>query len=421
MSTNTNLKRDSNYIKNLVTPLILSKEFKFLWLGQLFSLIGTSITLVILPIIVYSLTESTMAMGTLMAVQMLPNVLILPFSGVIVDKFHRIKIMMFTDLIRTFLLIILTSLVLTDRLTMGALYVVMACFGLMDGLFQPAYSAVRAKVFIPEIRTSANALTQITFQGVRLIGPTLGGLLITGMSAAVGFGLDSLTFFVSFITLFYLKNIQFKKAVKTESEKNISFKDHFLEGFIILKSNTWLWVTILSFSFINICTSGVLGVLIPWLINIHFHFKPYIYGILISASGIGALISALIYGSRKTWRFRSFIAYGGVFIEATSLLLMTLTSSILLLTGLMFLSGFGMMLFGLIWETSLQELVPEEKFGRVASLDMLGSFALLPLGYLFTGWLAEVIGSIPTMITLSVTSMVIVSVAMIIPGVRNYD
>lgn len=55
------------------------------------------------------------------------------------------------------------------------------------------------------------------------------------------------------------------------------------------------------------------------------------------------------------------------------------------LIGLMAIEGFGIMIFGLIWETSVQELVPEEAFGRVASLDMLGSFALLPLGYVVVG------------------------------------
>jgi len=343
------------------------------------------------------------------------------FSGLIVDKFHRVKIMMVVDLIRFFLLLAVTALALTHHLTMGSLYLIMAAFGLMDGLFQPAYSAVRAKVFKPEIRNSANALNQVTVQGVRLIGPSIGGLLITGLSAVFGFGFDSLTFLISFATLYCLRGITFKKQEVSDIQTTSSFKRDFLEGFLVVKENQWLLVTILAFSIINISTSGILGVLIPWFVNVHFGFPPYVYGLLISASGVGALISALIYGSRTTWRYRAYIAYGGIFFEAIALLLMTLTSSVFLLIVLMFCSGFGMMLFGLVWEISLQELVPEEKFGRVVSLDLLGSFALLPLGYLLTGFLAEVIGSIHTMIALSITTMVIVAVVMMIPGVRQYD
>jgi MFS family permease len=421
MTINSNQKKELSSHSHLLSPFSQSNEFKFLWVGQLFSLLGTSITTIILPIIVYSLTHSTLAMGALMAVNMLPNVLILPFSGLFVDKFHRVKIMMFVDFIRFCLLLMVTTLAITDHLTMISLYIMMATFGLMDGLFQPAYSAVRAKVFSPEIRNSANALNQITMQGVRLIGPSVGGLLITGMSAAFGFGFDSLTFLISLVTLYFLKDLKFKKQVLKEVQSSSSFIKDFLEGFFIVKENRWLLVTILAFSIINISTTGILGVLIPWLVNVHFAFKPYVYGILVSASGIGALISALIYGSRKTWRYRAYIAYGGVIFEALSLLLMTLTSSVFVLAVLMFLSGFSMMLFGLVWEISLQELVPEEKFGRVVSLDMLGSFALLPLGYILTGWLAEVLGSIQTMITLSITSIVIVIIVLMIPGVRDYD
>ncbi|WEG14380.1 MFS transporter [Pullulanibacillus sp. KACC 23026] len=407
--------------KNLLSPLIESKDFRYLWLGQLLSLLGTSITTVILPIIVYTLTDSPMAMGTLMAVNMLPNVLILPFSGPIVDQFNRVKIMMMTDSIRFFLLLIVTFLALTDHLSMPSLYIMMAIFGLMDGLFQPAYAAVRAKVFSPEIRTSANALNQITIQGIRLIGPSIGGLLITGLSAALGFGFDSLTFLISFASLYFLRGITFKKQEMIEAEPVSSFKRNFLEGIAVLKENGWLKVTILAFSIINISTSGVLGVLVPWLINIHLSLPPYVYGILISSSGIGALISATIYGSRNKWRHRAFIAYGGIFVEALTFPLMTLTSSVYLLIILMFIGGFSMMLFGLVWEISLQELVPEEKFGRVVSLDMLGSFALLPLGYLLTGWLSEIIGPIQTIMGLSITTMVIVMIVLMIPSVRKYD
>lgn len=88
---------------------------------------------------------------------------------------------------------------------------------------------------------------------------------------------------------------------------------------------------------------------------------------------------------------------------------------------LMAIEGFGMMIFGLIWETSLQELVPEEAFGRVASLDMLGSFALLPLGYVVVGWLATVIGGEITIITLAILVLVTIGVALCVPSIRRFD
>lgn len=169
--------KSPSYVNQLLLPITKSRHFTFLWIGQLLSVLGSSITMVILPVVVYNLTGSTVVMGMTMAMYMLPNVLVLPFSGLIVDRLNRIKLMLFTDIVRFILMITLTVLIFSDILTITILYVLVAIYGLMDGLFQPAYSAVRARVFVPEIRNAANALTQVSNQGVRLIGPALGGSL----------------------------------------------------------------------------------------------------------------------------------------------------------------------------------------------------------------------------------------------------
>lgn len=140
-----------------------------------------------------------------------------------------------------------------------------------------------------------------------------------------------------------------------------------------------------------------------------------------ACSGAGAVVAALIFGGRQRWHKRGLLAYGGVLISGMSLLLMPFVSWAPGLIGLMALEGFGIMIFGLIWETSLQELVPEEAFGRVASLDMLGSFALLPLGYLVVGWLANIIGGTVTIIILAIAAIVVVAIALLVPSIRKFD
>ena len=409
-----------SYVSNLLSPVTKSRHFTFLWIGQLFSVLGSSITMVILPVVVYTLTGSTVVMGTTMAMYMLPNILVLPFSGLIVDRTNRVKLMLFTDMLRCILMITLAMLMFTDTLTITILYVLVAIYGLMDGLFQPAYAAVRARVFVPEIRNAANALTQMSNQGVRLIGPALGGLIVSVASAGIGFGLDALTYLLSFICLLFLKDVTAKK-VQEQTNQKMNFKKDFTEGIVVLKSHPWLWITILAFSFINICHAGIIVVLIPWLFNIHHQFEPFVYGIGMACSGGGAVVAALIFGGRQRWQRRGLLAYGGVLISGMSLFLMSFVSWAPGLVGLMALEGFGIMIFGLIWETSLQELVPEEAFGRVASLDMLGSFALLPLGYVAVGWLANIIGGTVTIIILAIAAIVVVAIALLVPSIRKFD
>ncbi|MDM5188073.1 MFS transporter [Bacillus sp. DX4.1] len=412
--------KSPSYVNQLLLPITKSRHFTFLWIGQLLSVLGSSITMVILPVVVYNLTGSTVVMGMTMAMYMLPNVLVLPFSGLIVDRLNRIKLMLFTDIVRFILMITLTILIFSDILTIIILYVLVAIYGLMDGLFQPAYSAVRARVFVPEIRNAANALTQVSNQGVRLIGPALGGLIVSVTSAGVGFGLDALTYLLSFICLLFLRDLKTKK-VQESVDNTFNIKKDFTEGIVVLKSHPWLWITILAFSFINICYAGIVVVLIPWLFNIHHHFEPFVYGLGMAFSGGGAVVAALIFGGKQQWHKRGLFAYGGVLISGLALLIMPFVSWAPGLIGLMAVEGFGIMIFGLIWETSLQELVPEEAFGRVASLDMLGSFALLPLGYLGVGWLADVIGGTLTIAILAIAAIVVVASALSVPSIRQFD
>ncbi|MES9664339.1 MFS transporter [Bacillus cereus] len=413
-------EKNLGYVGKLLLPVKVSPHFKFLWLGQLLSTLGSSITMVILPVVVYSLTGSTVVMGMTMAIYMLPNILALPFAGLVVDRIDRVKLMLFTDIIRCILMMLFATLIFMDVLTIPLLYVLVALYGLMEGIFQPAYSAVRAKVFVPEIRNAANALTQMSNQGIRLIGPALGGLIVSVASAGIGFGLDAVTYLLSFLCLLFLREIKFNKVQKFERSK-VNYKKDFMEGILVLKSHPWLWITILVFSFINICYAGIIVVLIPWLFNVHHHFEAYVYGLGMASSGAGAVIAALIFGGRQQWRKRGLLAYGGVLISGIALLIMPFVSWAPALIALMAMEGFGMMIFGLIWETSLQELVPEEAFGRVASLDMLGSFALLPLGYVIVGWLATVIGGKITIIMLAILVLITIGMALSVPSIRRFD
>ncbi|MEH7072746.1 MFS transporter [Neobacillus drentensis] len=400
--------------------LMKSKHFTALLFGQIFSLLGSSITNVILPIVVLQVSKSTAMMGTVMAIYMLPFVILLPFSGVMVDKMNKVKIMFVVDLVRFFLMLLLAVFTYLGHLNMILLFSLMFIMGTMDSFFQPAYSAVRAKVFTTEIRNGANSVTQVSVQALRIFGPIIGGVIIGSFSASWGFGIDAITYIISLFFLLSLRSLTFQTSTVSLGKES-SIKKDFFEGIAVLKQEAWLWITILTFSLMNVFSGGIIRIIIPWLINIHYDFEPYVFGLVLSASGAGAIVCGLVFGLRKEWKHRGLLAYIGVAVSGLGLLFMPFVSSIPLLMFLMFLEGAGTMLFGLIWEISLQELVPEDKFGRVVSLDMLGSFGLLPVGYLLTGWLAEGIGEIVTLITFSVIMVVISVLLMFNKGIRHYN
>ncbi len=229
------------------------------------------------------------------------------------------------------------------------------------------------------------------------------------------------TYLISFISLIFLRKLIFKKQSVSAHTSPASFRTNLLEGFSVIRKNAWLLYTIIAFSLINICASGIIAVLVPWLIYEHYHLSASVFGAVMSGMGAGSVLGALLYGTRSNWRNRAWIAYGSIILTALALLFTAFTSSPIGLFICMMVNGIGLMLFSLIWETSLQEMVPEESFGRVASLDMLGSFALLPLGYLLTGWLSEAIGGIQTIVLFSLIPIGIAMGVLSIPGVRKFD
>lgn len=423
-------------LRRFAGPFAQSRAFPFLWLGNLISVLGSSVTMVILPVLVYSLTGSTTTMGFVMAVYMLPNVIMLPISGHIVDRYDRIRIMMAADIARFAVMILTAVLALTGVLTVSLLCIFVGAYGLFDGLFRPAYAAVQASVFTPEIRVAANSLSQMTTQLVRLIGPSLGGVLITYLSAGFGFGLDALTYLCSFFFLLYLRKAllpgkkSIRSAVSTGAPESSvpsgvspapDWKEDFQEGIAVLRSNPWLWITITAFCFINICYSGVTGILVPWLFKVYHGWPPYVYGLAGTFSGIGAILGGMIIGIRQNWNHRGLLAYGGAFLGGLALLMLPFVPVPAAAIALFALEGFGLMIFTLIWEISLQELVPQEAFGRVASLDLFGSFALLPVGYILVGWLADIIGGVATIAIFSGLGMACIALVLCIPAIRKFN
>jgi MFS family permease len=210
-------------------------------------------------------------------------------------------------------------------------------------------------------------------------------------------------------------------AAVPASAASPNWKEDFKEGIAVLRSHPWLWITIITFSFFNICYAGVTSILIPWLFKVHHGWPPYVYGLAVTCSGAGAIVAGLLYSLRQKWTHRGIMAYGGIIISCFALFLMPFIPNAAAAVALFTVEGFGLMLFGLIWEISLQELVPQEAFGRVASLDLLGSFALLPVGYILVGWLADLIGGIPTIAIFSGLGLLCAALVLSIPAIRKFQ
>ncbi|KEO84829.1 MFS transporter [Tumebacillus flagellatus] len=403
----------------LFSPL-KSRNFAALWGGQTMSRFGDILMNFMLPLIVYDLTASTVEMGKMMMFLTLPQVILLPFTGLLVDRLHRVRLMIFTDVIRFALMALLVALSATGHLNMASLYLLAVISGAMSAIFNPAYSAVRAQVFTPDIRNAANSLTMSSSQVASLVGPSLSGLLLGVTTYSVALGINALTFAISLGTLLMLR-VSAPAQKGGQSWSITSFAKDLAGGYQELRKHAWLWMTILAFCLFNIFTAGVLSVLLPWLVKQHLGWDGVSFGLVMSSGGVGALVTAAIWGRRQVWKRRGMLAYLWIAGQGVFLFAMAFVHWLPGLMLLAALEGAAGMVFGLIWEGSLQELVPEEAFGRVVSLDIFGSIALLPFGYLATGILADKFGGLNVIMVEGACVFVLALFMLTLKPIRKFD
>ncbi|MFD1674528.1 MFS transporter [Alicyclobacillus fodiniaquatilis] len=404
----------------LLQPLRTSRSFTALWGGQLLSGFGNQAFGVILPMVVYTLTGSALTMGVIATLRVIPQILLQPFTGVMADRFPRVSMMLTSDLMRFALLLTLGILGISHHLTIPMLEVMVFVYGAMSVLFRPAYMALRRQIFTPEIRNAAISLTQIGTQMTSLVGPALGGVIMTLTSSVVGFVFDAATFLFSIISLLWIRNTDVHLKTTPRKDKEQTFIQDLMAGYRETTRHPWVWIGILAWTFIIISYSGLIPILLPWLLKVHFKFPDYTYGIVVSMSGIGAMLAGMIVGSIRKWKHRGVISYGAVAIQGFALLAMAFIHWLPGLMLMMAISSAGNMLFGIIHEGILQELVPEAFFGRVISLEVFSASIAQPIGYLLTGTLFRRFGGIHTMMAEAATMCLVAMATLCFPTIRQF-
>lgn len=191
------------------------------------------------------------------------------------------------------------------------------------------------------------------------------------------------------------------------------------EGFRYVAGSSWLWVTVVLFAFGNIFTAGATVVLLPLLADARFGGAAAL-GWLLSGMAGGALVAALVL-NRVALRRRGWAAYLGVAVAGLGLVGVALAPTVVFGVLATAIVGASLTVFGVVWETTVQALVSEEVLGRVVSLDMLGSFALLPLGFVVTGSLAQVSGAPPLILVYGGITTGLALTGLLVPAIKQLD
>lgn len=419
------------------------RPYALLWSGQTVSALGDGAFFTAMPWTVLLLTHSATAMGLVAIAEMLPRVAFLLVGGVTADRLPRRLILLWSDAGRGIAVFAVAALAWIGTLQLWHIIALGLLFGLADGFFMPAYNAIPPQLVPEEDLPSANSLTSLGRQMSVLVGPALGAFFIAVTGVRGAFLFDGLTFVFSAGCLLAMGTLPKPGAVpvvasvaapaerslmEAAERKGESDGEGFIaqarEGFRYILSSTWLWVTILLAAIGNMCWTGTLSVAAPKLISDFYHSGVWLLGALQIATAVGSIAATLVVGNLRHLRWRGPTAYLGILVSSLALaslgLPLPLPPVVQVAVGGA-LIGVGLGIFEPIWLTTLQQLVPAEKLGRVSSVDWLGSLVMSPLGMGLAGVLTDRVGAGMVFFAAGLLNTALALIGLSVRGIRELD
>ena len=374
-------------------PALRSRNYRLFFGGQGISLIGTWMTQIATVWLVYHITNSAFMLGVVGFTSQIPNFLLTPFGGVFADRFPRRQILVTTQILSMVQSLTLAALALSNTIEIWHI------IGL--SLFQGTISAVDAparQVFVTELvdrkqdLPNAIAINSTMFNGARLIGPAIGGLLIARVGEGYCFLIDGLSYIAVIMALLAMR-LQPKSIPVSDGNPLQKIKEGFTYAFGCPPIRAILLLS---------CLVSLMGmqytVLVPVFANKILKGDAQTLGFLLAASGIGAVAGGIYLATRTTVVGLGKLVVIGPAILGIGLITFALSRFLPLSLLAMLTIGLGVILQVATGNTILQTIVEDDKRGRVMSLYTMSFLGITPFGSLLGGSLADRIGATPTLI-----------------------
>lgn len=374
-------------------PAFRSRNYRLFFLGQGISLIGSWMTQLATIWLVYSLTNSPVMLGIVGFTSQIPSFFLAPFGGVFVDRFSRHRTLIGTQILAMIQSLTLAVLALTGVIQVWHIIALSLFQGFINAVDAPARQA-----FVPELiekrddLANAIAINSTMFNGARLIGPAIGGLLIAQVGAAYCFLIDGLSY-IAVIAALLAMNIKPNKYQVSSANPIQKIKEGFDYAFGFPPIRAILILSALV-SFMGMQYT----IIVPIFAEKILQGGADTLGFLMAASGVGALSGGIYLATRQTVvGLGRLIAFGPT-ILGCGLIAFSLSRFLpLSLFSLLFV-GLGTILQIAAGNTVLQTIVDDDKRGRVMSLYTMSFLGTIPFGNLLAGFLADHIGATSTLI-----------------------
>ncbi|WP_056969209.1 MFS transporter [Lacticaseibacillus thailandensis] len=377
-----------HFFDNTFSSLIHSKNFRYFWIGQCVSVMGTWVQRTAQTWLVYKMTNSAFLVGLLAAAQFLPILLLTLVAGTLIDRYSKRLILIITQSGFLLLGVVMTVLVYTNIVQYWEVVAIALGYGVLQ-----SFDTTTRQSFVVELVGHKDLLNGISlnstiFNLAKIAGPSLVGLLMVKFSLGFCFLVDAISYLAVLLGLFLIKQTH---PLATPSKKHIwaDVKDglRYVWSHAEIRLSAEMMIIVCTLNYNN-------NVIIPIFAKEVLHSGAQTYANLLSATGVGSLIAAILmsYLSRFGLQRNIYLSVGvgTAALQAAMIVIRSYGLAMILMVAI----GFCNMIFLNQSNAGFQFKIPNELRGRVMSVYVLLNQGTTPVGSLYSGGVMDIAGGI---------------------------
>ena len=363
------------------------RNFRLFFSGQIISLVGTWMQNIAQAWLIYRLTGSSVLLGVLGFVSQIPIFLLSPLAGLVADRWPRRRVIIATQAASMLLAFMLAALTLTGRIRLGEIIVLATLLGVVNAFDVPARQSFLIDMVGREDLLNAIALNSSMFNGARVAGPAIAGLLVAWIGEGWCFFANGVSYLAVIAGLFMMRIKKTRAA-----HDGVSPIEKLREGFRFVRHTTPIRALLLLVGLVSFMALPF-SVLMPIFAGRILGGGASAYGNLMGAVGVGALCGALALAMRQQLRgLGNVVAYSAMGL-GVSLILFSASRLYWVSLAALVLAGLTMMMQFTSTNTLIQAMVPDRLRGRVMALYAMMFLGMAPIGSLLAGAIADHVGA----------------------------
>lgn len=387
------------------------RPFAWYFASRLVNTLGTMMANIALTFAVLDIDGRAMAIGQVLAAHTVPMVLLLLWGGVISDRFPRAVVLQVSNVASALTQGAIALLVLSGTAELWMLVALAAVHGAVSAIALPAMAGMVPQLVPRGQLQPANALQSLTRNGLTVLGPTLGALLVVTLGSGWALAVDALAWLLSALFL-----IPVRIPPREPGAEATSTVRELREGWAFFRRTTWLWAVVIGFGFLNMIHSGAIFTLGPVVAEESIGRQGW--GYVLSAEALGLLAMTLVLMRVPLQRP---LLWGMLAISAIAvpMIVLGVQPHLVALVCAAFVGGMGLEVFGMGWNLAMQENIEDRMLARAYSYDMLGSYVAMPVGQLAWGPLGAVFGNSRVLVASGVAYVAICLLVLCSRSVRD--